>query len=793
MGTVYLGYDPRFEREVAIKVLTPQLLEKANLRARFEREAKTVAALEHPAIVSVYDFDEVNGQPYLVMQYMTGGTLADRLQHGPLPAEEAARILNRIGSALDEAHRRGIVHRDLKPGNILFDRYDNSYLTDFGIVSLAENAGDLTGTSTLGTPGYMSPEQIQGQTIDGRTDVYSLGVLAFEMLTGRKPFEGDTPAMILVKQMTEAPPGVHQLRPDLPPAVDQVLERTLTRDKNQRPDTAGELAAMIAVAAQAAPGVNVQSAPAQAAPVAPTAPPARPATPPAHTAAIPQPTAITPAGRKGVPLWLIVGAALVGLLICGAGVAAAAAVLNNLRTASTTPEDGVEEPAAAADVGDTEPVAAASDAQSAVEILEVANGTVYHVAVDGDDSNAGSSDAPWATIQHAVDSISPGDTIWVHEGTYAGARIEQSGEPEAWMVLMAAPDEEAILDAPGPNNKHESILELESWEGETTVNYWVVDGLRITGAPGWGVDMRGNEDNHSHHLVIRNNKVFANGWEGGHSGIFTAFVDDVLIEYNESNENGEHGIYLSNSGDRPIVRGNRLSYNANCGLHINGDISMGGDGIISDGLVEDNLIYENGAEGGCSAINMDGVTGATVRNNMLFQNHAGGIALFRDNGAACSHDNRILFNTIVQAADARWAISVVDFQGDGSECANNHFYGNILYNYHEWRGSFELQRPDFPGMVSDFNVMMDRVSVDEGDSVMTLAEWQALGYDSRSIIAGPDELFVDPAGGDYTLLPNAPAIDAAEPLEDVPQDFEGDARPAGAASDIGADEWTTPD
>jgi len=791
MGTVYLGYDPRFGREVAIKVLPPHLLDKPALRARFEREAKTVASLEHPAIVSVYDFDEVSGQPYLVMQHMTGGTLSDRLQGGPLPAEEAARILGRIGSALDEAHRRGIVHRDLKPGNILFDRYGNAYLSDFGIVSLAESAGDLTGTSTLGTPGYMSPEQIEGQTIDGRTDVYSLGVVAFEMLTGRKPYEAETPAMVMVKQMTTSPPEARQLRPELPPGVDQVLERTLTRDKYQRPDTAGELAAMLAAAAQAptplserpaespaalaaAPGTRAQATLRVKEQAATTPPPAQPA-----GVTAPPPAAAPPPARRGMPVWLLAAAVLILLIVCAIAAAGTLTVLSNRETPTTSSDDD-----------DQGAPAAGAEAQAAVEPLPVGDGVVYHVATDGEDGNDGSNDRPWGTIQHAVDSIAPGDTILVHGGSYAGARIEQSGEADAWMTLMAAPGETAILDSPGPNNRHESTLELETWEGELTVNYWVIAGLEITGAPAWGIDMRGSEESHSHHLIIQNNRVYDNGWEGGNSGIFTAFVDDVLIEGNESIENGEHGIYLSNSGDRFIVRGNRLSFNANCGLHMNGDIEMGGDGILSSGLVENNVISENGAEGGCAAINMDSVTDTVVRNNLLFQNHAGGIAIYRESGAVCSHDNRILHNTIVQAEDARWAISMVDFMGDGSECANNHFYGNILYNYHEWRGSFELQRPDFPGMVSDYNVMMDRVSVDDGNSVITMAEWQEMGYDSNSIISGPEELFVDPDSGDYALRADAPAVDATEPLDDVPQDIEGDARPAGAASDIGADEVT---
>ncbi len=414
--------------------------------------------------------------------------------------------------------------------------------------------------------------------------------------------------------------------------------------------------------------------------------------------------------------------------------------------------------------------------------------TIYHISPGGNDSNDGSANAPWATIQHAVDTILPGDTIWVHQGSYAGARIEQSGQEDAWKTLMAAPGENSVLDRPGPANRHGSILELETWSGSGTVNYWIIQGLEVTGADGWGIDMRGNENTHSHYLIVRGNRVHDNGWAGGKTGIFTAFVDDVLVENNHSYHNGEHGIYLSNSGDRPVVRGNSLYENAACGLHINGDIDLGGDGIISDGLVENNVIYANGADG-CAAINMDGVTDTLVRNNLLYHNHASGIALFRYSGAVCAHDNHILHNTVIQAADARWALVMVDFMGDGSGCANNRILNNIFYNYHDWRGTYELQRPDFPGLESDYNVVMDRFSVDEGNSVITLANWQALGFDQHSIMATPADLFVDAQNHDYHLHAGSPAVDLGRLLPEVTFDFEGDPRPAGPRPDSGADEW----
>jgi serine/threonine protein kinase/tetratricopeptide (TPR) repeat protein len=249
MATVYRARDPHFDREVAVKVLPYDFLEDPQFRERFEREAKTIASLEHPAIVPVHDFGEDDGQPYLVMRLMTGGTLADRLQDGAMPPEEVGKIVNRIGSALDEAHKQGVIHRDLKPGNILFDQYGEAFLADFGIVRLAEGSATLTETGgTIGTPGYMSPEQIQGNEVDGRTDIYALGVITYEMLTGKAPFAADSPAMVIVKQMTEEPPSARDLRPDLSEDTDTVLRRTMSKQRNDRPDTAQELSEMLAAA-----------------------------------------------------------------------------------------------------------------------------------------------------------------------------------------------------------------------------------------------------------------------------------------------------------------------------------------------------------------------------------------------------------------------------------------------------------------------------------------------------------------------------------------------------------------
>src|SRR5712692_6058381 len=194
MASVYRAYDPSFKREVAIKILPREFLHEPTFRARFEREAQTIAALEHPAIVPVYDYGEEDGQPYIVMRLMAGGSLDERIERGPLSLQETLEILRTLAPALDRAHAMGIVHRDLKPANILFDADGNPHISDFGIAKLTQANTQLSGTGMMGTPAYMSPEQARGdKQIDGRADLYALGAMLYHMLSGKRPFESDTP------------------------------------------------------------------------------------------------------------------------------------------------------------------------------------------------------------------------------------------------------------------------------------------------------------------------------------------------------------------------------------------------------------------------------------------------------------------------------------------------------------------------------------------------------------------------------------------------------------------------
>jgi serine/threonine protein kinase len=242
MATVYHGYDPRFEREVAVKVLPPELLHAdPQFRVRFEREAKIIAQLEHPSIVPVYDVGEENNQPYFVMRFMGGGSLTDRIKAGMFTVGQATKILEQIAPGLDEAHSKGIIHRDFKPSNILFDNKGAPYISDFGIAKMTQSAGTVTGSAIIGTPAYMAPEQAQGINVDGRADIYALGIILYEMLTGKQPYEADTPMGVAIKHITDPVPHILDANPNLPYEIEEIIQKAMAKDREERFSTAQEM------------------------------------------------------------------------------------------------------------------------------------------------------------------------------------------------------------------------------------------------------------------------------------------------------------------------------------------------------------------------------------------------------------------------------------------------------------------------------------------------------------------------------------------------------------------------
>ncbi|NTU56240.1 MAG: serine/threonine protein kinase, partial [Anaerolineales bacterium] len=233
---VYRAFDTEANREVAVKVLSVEQAPDISQRAHFKRELKMIASLEHPAIVPVYDVGEQDGQPYFVMRYMAGGSLSQLIAaRGKLSLHDTAHIIGRICAALNHAHKQHIIHRDIKPDNILFDLDNNPYISDFGVAKPAASSTSSLSEGQVGTPGYMSPEQIQQETVDERSDVYSLGVVIYQMLTGRQRSRLETKTSPLKSRPFHQPvPDVLSEVPELPPEVGVIINICLAEDKRDR-------------------------------------------------------------------------------------------------------------------------------------------------------------------------------------------------------------------------------------------------------------------------------------------------------------------------------------------------------------------------------------------------------------------------------------------------------------------------------------------------------------------------------------------------------------------------------
>jgi eukaryotic-like serine/threonine-protein kinase len=243
MAVVYLAHDPYVKRQVAIKVISHQFSADEEFRQRFRHEAEIIARLEHAAIVPIYDFGYEAEQSFIVMRYMPGGTLEQQSADGPMKLPAIAPILERVAAALDVAHAKGVIHRDIKPANIMFDDRGQAFLSDFGIAKAVQAPAGITADDgILGTVEYMSPEMIEGKPLDGRSDIYALGIVLYRMLTGQLPFAKETLVATIMAHLSDPVPSVRDLLPRSRVPWDEVLQKALAKRPDERYQTAGELA-----------------------------------------------------------------------------------------------------------------------------------------------------------------------------------------------------------------------------------------------------------------------------------------------------------------------------------------------------------------------------------------------------------------------------------------------------------------------------------------------------------------------------------------------------------------------
>jgi hypothetical protein len=299
MAAVYKARERESGRMVAVKILSPQVAENPLFLQRFRREARVVKGLHHPHIVPVEDFGEVGDYAYIVMPYLQVGSLADRLAQGPLSPPEGGRVMAQITGALANAHQQGIVHRDVKPSNILLDDQGNALLADFGLAQIHDASISLTGSALLGTPAYVSPEQVRGDPVDARSDQYSLGIVLYQLTTGQLPYEAETPMAVLLKQVNEPMPRPRLVNANIPESVERVILKATAKDPDDRFDSMEFFNA--AFQASLAHALNPRMNPAPTIPLPPSA-------------SLPRP----PAGRRRIRPWML-AALLLLLLACPTG------------------------------------------------------------------------------------------------------------------------------------------------------------------------------------------------------------------------------------------------------------------------------------------------------------------------------------------------------------------------------------------------------------------------------------------------------------------------------------------
>ena len=540
MSTVYLAYQPLMDRVVAIKVLPREFLHDETFLARFQREVRTIAKLEHLHILPVYDVGEDRGIPYFVMRYLAGGTLADLIDARLPDMRTVIRLVTQMAGALDYAHERGIIHRDLKPSNVLLDNSGNAYLADFGIARVQEAATSVTTDShVIGTPAYIAPEMVRkGETITPSVDLYALGVITYEMLTGEPPYRENAPMKTLMAHVLEPIPSVREFDPNISLAVDAALRRCLAKRPHDRYPTASEFARELARAAEAGyPTLEVPplpsdgGSPGEEAPLpweeAPLPVPLvalpRPARPPVYREAEPRPGFGGCLIGLGVLAALIAGMLVAAFALTGGDPLSLLAVLTPLPTRTPTPTV-TPLPAATPDNQDQPiPMPGAGEAFEASARLAFASNRdgdyeIYVISLDGEnleqltDNGAYDFDPAWSpdgrwiayastadgdaeimrmdagggSIEKLTDnSAKDSDPAWSPDGRWIAFSSDRDGDFE---IYVMRPDGSDVR--PLTNNEMDDLNPTWSPDG-TQIAYYVKEEADSGAADLYLIDMTG--------------------------------------------------------------------------------------------------------------------------------------------------------------------------------------------------------------------------------------------------------------------------------------------------------------
>ncbi|HYI43854.1 MAG TPA: protein kinase [Actinomycetota bacterium] len=749
MGVVYKARHLRLGRMVALKILAPELAADENFRTRFVRESQMAASIDHPNVIPVYDADEIEGELFLAMRYVDGTDLKQVIeQDGALEPDKALLVISQIGGALDAAHANGLIHRDIKPGNVLVGLADTGsehvYLTDFGLTKHSSSHSGLTATGAfVGTIDYIAPEQIEGKSVDARTDIYALGCVLYELLTGRVPFQKDADVAVMYAHLMDPRPKVTEANPALPGAVDAVLDKAMARDPDDRYASAGAMVADLRAAlGQTSSPVAVPTPPRQQAPAPSIEPPVHVATP----------VSSQPPGKDGRRLSGKVMAIGAAALVVAAAIAYFA----------TRPDGEVTD----------DPAAPGLDTSGAI-----------FVSPDGSEGADGTSDDPFASLADAVKEAGEGGTVILADGLYESDKVPMVTIKDP-VTIMGAEGARPVLRG---NDRFADAIRIAAGTSDVTLANITFDNFNGEGVKVFCVDCGKVPENQN---IVFEGLEFTSGGTpitvenvagmtlqgiNVHENDFTGFVcspgpcDQVSIadsSFTSSRHKFGEGVRIER-GDGLVIETSDMSGNPGNGLYSN----------ASSTSVSRSRFQDNGDSGAWLA-----ASNSEIRDSILARNGEVGLVLGEVFCDACRAAGTFSVVNVLSAQNDVGidveAHSKVTLQMFNSIVADNVGTGLRI------SGSVKLARLDHD--LFDVGGAIAVLYRGESYSEEDLGNGEIPAPNNSETYGGPLE-FIAP--DDFHLVPGSEGVNAGTQEGVVSLvDIDGNPRVAGEEIDIGPHE-----